>query len=97
MSNYPLPGAATHLNGTAGTTLARWNTPGQTSLVIIQNRSSSESLEVFFTQKAADAGAGNGLTIPSGMGLEVAINIGCFWTIASAAGVSFEALFAVVP
>lgn len=96
MANYPLPGHAYHMQGSATTSVAEWKLPGQTTWLRIANHDDTNALEVFLTAKAAEAGAGNGITIATESAVEMPIQVGRFWTLAGGT-VAFDVLAAIVP
>jgi hypothetical protein len=86
-------GKPEHINGTtAVATVQKWSVGGgETMDFTIHNLHASATLELFFTKDAADLGAGNGILLVAGMGMQFPIELRDFWTY-SASAVPFRAL-----
>ncbi len=93
MSEWIRRGKPHHVNGTtpaAGAISTAYELPNTTNRLLFHNTGTA-AIELFLTEKARAAGAGNGLNVNNGTGVDLAIEVAQFW-VRSAAPQTFQAL-----
>jgi hypothetical protein len=68
---------------TKAATVEKWQLDGETIKIWFWNTHGSEALEIFLTEEAATAGAGNGIPLASGATDDFEMEIIEFWTLST--------------